>query len=171
MRVPWTTRRSNQSTLKEINPEVFHQVFDKSQDATNHPVAQTKQLQSTFDSSLCIFNNYQVLLLLFQILSWVYIPSLTYTQPLHTPGQLLTCSIVRSTLLGPSLHCGLPWWLSSKESTCNAGDTGLVPGSRSPLEKEMATHSSILAWKIPWTVEPGGLKSMGLQKSWTQLRD
>ena len=36
-----------------------------------------------------------------------------------------------------------------------------------PLEKEMATHSSILAWKIPWTEEPGSLKSMGLQKSWT----
>ena len=33
-----------------------------------------------------------------------------------------------------------------------------------PLEKEMATHSSILAWEIPWTEEPGGLQSMGLQK-------
>ena len=34
-----------------------------------------------------------------------------------------------------------------------------------PLEKEMATHSSILAWKIPWTEESGGLQSMGLQES------
>ena len=34
-----------------------------------------------------------------------------------------------------------------------------------PLEKEMATHSSILAWEIPWTEEPGGLQSMGLQES------
>ena len=33
-----------------------------------------------------------------------------------------------------------------------------------PLEKEMATHSSILAWKIPWTEEPGGLQSMGKQR-------
>ena len=33
-----------------------------------------------------------------------------------------------------------------------------------PLEKEMATHSSILAWKIPWTEEPGRLQSMGLQR-------
>ena len=33
------------------------------------------------------------------------------------------------------------------------------------LEKEMATHSSILAWRIPWTEEPGGLQSMGLQES------
>ena len=34
-------------------------------------------------------------------------------------------------------------------------------GQQDPLEKEMATHSSILAWKIPWTEEPGGLQSMG----------
>ena len=36
-------------------------------------------------------------------------------------------------------------------------------GQEDPLEKEMATHSSILAWKIPWTEEPGRLQSMGLQ--------
>ena len=35
---------------------------------------------------------------------------------------------------------------------------------RTPLEKEVATHSSFLAWRIPWTEEPGGLQSMGLQK-------
>ena len=38
-------------------------------------------------------------------------------------------------------------------------------GWEDPLEKEMATHSSILAWRIPWTEEPGGLQSMGSQKS------
>ena len=37
-------------------------------------------------------------------------------------------------------------------------------GREDSLEKEMATHSSILAWKIPWTEEPGGLQSMGLQR-------
>ena len=50
------------------------------------------------------------------------------------------------------------WWLSSKESSCNVGDegdTGSIPGLEDPLEKEMATLSSILAWKIPWTEEPG----------------
>ena len=40
-----------------------------------------------------------------------------------------------------------------------------------PLEKGMATHSSILAWEIPWTEKPGGLQSMGSQKSRTQLSD
>ena len=42
-------------------------------------------------------------------------------------------------------------------------------GREDPLEKEMATHSSILAWEIPWTEKPGGLQSMRSQKSWTQL--
>ena len=37
-------------------------------------------------------------------------------------------------------------------------------GQEDPLEKEMATHLSILAWKIPWTEEPGGLQSIGLQR-------
>ena len=39
-------------------------------------------------------------------------------------------------------------------------------GLEDPLEEEMPTHSSILAWRNPWTVEPGGLQSMGSQKSW-----
>ena len=38
------------------------------------------------------------------------------------------------------------------------------PGWEDPLEKEMAAHSSILAWKIPWTVEPGRLPSLGSQR-------
>jgi len=46
----------------------------------------------------------------------------------------------------------------------NAGDTGSIPGSGKSLEKEMATHCSILAWKIPWTEKPGGLQSMGPQR-------
>ena len=57
--------------------------------------------------------------------------------------------------------------LSGKQSVCNAGDTGdlgVIPGWRDPLGKEMATRSSILAWKIPWTEEPGGLQSMGSQR-------
>ena len=42
-------------------------------------------------------------------------------------------------------------------------------GQEDPLEKGIATHSSILAWITPWTEEPGSLQSMGLQKSWTWL--
>ena len=55
------------------------------------------------------------------------------------------------------------WWFSDKEPTCSAEDAGSIPGS-DPLEKEKATHSSILAWKITWTEEPGRLQSMGLQR-------
>ena len=44
-------------------------------------------------------------------------------------------------------------------------------GQKDPLEQEMATHSSILAWEIPWTEEPGGLKSTELQKNQTQCSD
>ena len=50
-----------------------------------------------------------------------------------------------------------------KASAYNVGDPGSIPGSGT-LEKEIATHSSTLAWKIPWTEEPGGLQSMGSQR-------
>ena len=54
---------------------------------------------------------------------------------------------------------GLPRGLSGKESTCQAGDMDLIPGLGRPLEKRMATHSSILAWKISWiTYSPCGCK-------------
>ena len=42
-------------------------------------------------------------------------------------------------------------------------------GQKDSLEKEIATHSSILAWEIPWTEEPFGLQSMGSKKSWHDL--
>ena len=51
-----------------------------------------------------------------------------------------------------------------KETACSAGDPGLILGWKDPLEKEMATHFSILAWKIPWTEESGGLQFMGSQR-------
>ena len=46
----------------------------------------------------------------------------------------------------------------------NARDTGLIPGSGDPLAKGIATHSSLLAWRILWTEEPGRLQPMGLQR-------
>ena len=64
---------------------------------------------------------------------------------------------------------GFPSGASGKEPTCHCRrlrDKGWILGSdqEDPLEKEMATHSSILAWEIPWTEEPGGLPSIGLQR-------
>ena len=52
-------------------------------------------------------------------------------------------------------------------SPANAGDIEIQVrslGQERPLEKGMATHSSVLAWRIPWTEEPGGPQSMGLQR-------
>ena len=65
-----------------------------------------------------------------------------------------------SPVLGASLVTKLVKNLPAMEET---GVQSL--GQEDPLEKEMATHSSLLAWKIPWTEEPGGLQSMGLQES------
>ena len=54
-----------------------------------------------------------------------------------------------------------------KKPPVNAGDTGSISGLGRFLEKEMPTHLSILAWKIPWTEEPSGLQTMGSQKNLT----
>ena len=54
-----------------------------------------------------------------------------------------------------------------KNLPANAGYMGSIPGLRTVLEKEMANHSCILPWEIPWIDEPGGLQFMGLEKSWT----
>ena len=49
-------------------------------------------------------------------------------------------------------------------SVYNVGDSGSIPGYEDPLEKEMAIHSSTIAWKIPWTEESGRLQSMGSRR-------
>ena len=51
-----------------------------------------------------------------------------------------------------------------KNLPMNAGDKVSIPGSGRPLEKETASHSSVLAWEIPWTEEPGRLQPMGSQR-------
>ena len=60
---------------------------------------------------------------------------------------------------------GFPGGSVVENPPTSAGDAGLIPGSGRPLEKEMATHSSILACEISWTVKPGRLKTMRSQKS------
>ena len=70
--------------------------------------------------------------------------------------------------IGRKRHCLKVRWCSSLraflvaqmvKSVCNVGDSGSIPGSGGSPEKGMATHSSILSWRIPWTEEPGGLQS------------
>ena len=63
------------------------------------------------------------------------------------------------------ISLGFPGGSVVKNLPANSGDTGLILGLEDPLVKEIATHYSILAWKIPWIEWPGRLQSMGLQKS------
>ena len=87
------------------------------------------------------------------------------------------------SLLSPSPNVSLIWdqcqqhcaslWLSGKESSCGffMWETWVqFLGWEDPLEEGMTSQGSILAWRIPWTEEPGGLQSIGLQKSWTRLK-
>ena len=69
----------------------------------------------------------------------------------------------------PFILGGFPDGSHGKASAYNVGDPGSIPGWEDLLEKEMATPSSILTWKIPWMEEAGGLQSLGLQKSQIQL--
>ena len=62
------------------------------------------------------------------------------------------------------MKLGFSRWHSGQESACRRHKRhGLSLGGEDPLEEEIATHSSILAWKIPLTDEPGGLQSVGSQ--------
>ena len=92
------------------------------------------------------------------------------------PKICVTCSSVIFTLFRWSETLthnisifGLPRWRSGKESACQwrrcqrPAQVQSLTGE-DPLESDMATHSSILAWEIPRTEEPGGLQSMGLQR-------
>ena len=61
----------------------------------------------------------------------------------------------------------LPWGLRQETQEMQVRSLG----QEDPPEEEMATHTAILAWRIPWKEEPGGLQSVGSQKSHTQLGD
>ena len=67
----------------------------------------------------------------------------------------------RRDRLPTPVFLGFPGGSEGKKSTCNEGDLGLIPGWEDPLEEGMATHSSMLAWRIPMDGELGGLQSMG----------
>ena len=88
-----------------------------------------------------------------------------------TPSKPEIPGFLELIFLMLNIGCRLPWWFSGKESACQCRRCGFNPWvcQDDPLEKGMATHSSILAWEIPRTEESSGLQSMGSQKSWTQL--
>ena len=67
-------------------------------------------------------------------------------------------------LLPTTVFLGFSGGSDGKEFARNAGDLVRSPGQEDPLKKGTATHSSILAWRIPWTEEPGRLQSVGSQR-------
>ena len=86
---------------------------------------------------------------------------------------MLISSFLQLRIGGPALDVscelnkrswGFPGSSEVKASACNAGDLVQSLGQEDPLEKEMATHSSILACRIPWMEKPGGLQSTGSQR-------
>ena len=79
----------------------------------------------------------------------------------------LVCSLMRVIIYTHISIWGFPGGASGKEPSANAGDirdVGLILGLENPLTEVMATHSSIPAWRIPQTEEPGGLQSKGSQR-------
>ena len=81
---------------------------------------------------------------------WILLRPMATPEKCHSQGELNHCR----------MRYGLPWWLSSKSEPMQETRIQSLAGE-GPLEKEMATHSSILAWEIPWTEEPDGLQSIG----------
>ena len=88
--------------------------------------------------------------------------NINHSRILYDPPPLV---LLISLMAPPSTLVGFPGGSGVKASACNVGDLGSIPGlGRSPGEGNGNSHSSILAWKIPWTEEPGGLQSTGSQR-------
>ena len=81
--------------------------------------------------------------------------------PVQLPGQE---DPPEKDRLATPVFMDFPGGSDGKESACNEGDLVSIPGLGRSLVEGLATHSSILAWKIPLTEEPGGLQPMGLQR-------
>ena len=104
-------------------------------------------------------------------LCWVRLSSPCIFLCLHEAVSSLcfSVSIRISSILDWVPAMGFPSASAGKESACNAGDTGNACFDpwvgKIPWRRKTAMHSSILAWTVPWTEEPGGLPSMGVTKS------
>ena len=86
-----------------------------------------------------------------------YLISLQNTCPIHIPANIENLSYEIELYMFPGSSV-------VKNLAANAGVAGSIPESEGPLHQEMATHSNILAWEIPWTEKPGRLQSMGSQR-------
>ena len=88
-----------------------------------------------------------------------------YTLHSKPPLLILLLHLYLPQIIWTPLLIGFPWWLRQSRICFQCRKTWVWSlGWKHALEKEMATHSSILAWRIVWTKEPGGLQSMGSQR-------
>ena len=81
--------------------------------------------------------------------------------------MLQQMALFYSFFIAEWFHYGFPWWPSGKECICQAGDTGLTPGSGRTSGEGNGTPLQYSCWKVPWTEQSGGLQSMGLNNSGT----
>ena len=108
-------------------------------------------------------------------------PNSPHPTPSFPPCSPYICSYICTSISALQMRSSVPFFWDSqvvlvvKNLSANAGDirdSGLIPGSGRSMEESMATHSSVLAWRIPWTEDPGGLQSIGLQRvghNWSNL--
>ena len=96
----------------------------------------------------------------------LHVPASTAPVEMLVSYQKRCQSLTSSPGGAAGLHgAGSPGGAGGKARVCQRQRVaGLIPGLEDPLEKGVATHSTILAWRIPWTQDPGGLQSMGLQR-------
>ena len=98
---------------------------------------------------------YSVSLYFFQHLMLFY--STVFMNLMHVKWYLICTFLMNNKMEDLFYISGFSSGSGSKESVCNAGDPSLIPGSGRSLEKERATHSSTLAWRIPWAEKLGRL--------------
>ena len=128
--------------------------------SSQHQTLLPSPVTSTFRCCFCfvfVFSFFLDLFLhSFPVAYWaIYQPGeLIFQCPIFLPFHTMYTYNWWASLVAQRLKCLPAMWETWVRSL----------GWEDPLEKEMATHSSILAWKIPWTEEPGGLQSMGLQR-------
>ena len=101
------------------------------------------------------------------------LPGVLHPELCTLPIHKLPCGSTRTSWINVSFFLfnlifiylfGLPWWLRLKNLPAMRGTCAGSLGWEDPLENGIATYSSILAWTIPWTEEPGGLQSMGSKR-------